>query len=268
MSYSKIPVIILGGGYTGKVIYHQALNLNRPIFITSRSPELHLQDFPKNERIWFDLEMEQSWGNIPEYGDAIWTFPARPLDQVKKFIVEKRNNFRRLVVIGSTSSYIIESANEAASVDENSPVNMKDARVAGEEFLRRTLNAVILRSAGIYGPGRNPLDWIRKGRLKYFSKVLNLIHVEDLSSICLLALEKGTWAETYNISDGFPRLVSELIEKARFKWNKPIPHFSADLKTEKKVLNQKMIQHFNYILKFPDLFIALDKMDETISIDP
>ena len=33
----------------------------------------------------------------------------------------------------------------------------------GEEYLRTHHGAIILRVAGIYGPHRNPVDWIRRG---------------------------------------------------------------------------------------------------------
>ena len=76
-------------------------------------------------------------------------------------------------------------------IDESAPIDLTKPRVQGEEYLRNEHGAIVLRVAGIYGPGRNPLDWIRQGRVGPSRKYVNLIHVEDLAAICLAALEKG-----------------------------------------------------------------------------
>lgn len=268
MEIFRDPLIILGGGFTGKMIYRQGLGLGRPIYITSRNPKLHLHSFPEKSRIWFDLEIEKSWENLPKKADIIWTFPPCPLEKVKGFISKKESVFHRAVVIGSTSVYQFEPSIEPVNIDENTSVNGFDSRVEGEKFLQKSLGAVVLRSAGIYGPGRNPLNWIRTGRLKNFSKPLNLIHVEDLASICLIALEKGIPAETYNISDGSPTQISELITLAGKRWNIPKPTYSKDdLRPKKMISNQKMILHFNYKLKYPVLYDALDKLEEQHFMD-
>ncbi len=268
MEKSSLPLIILGGGFTGKVIYCQALKLQRPLFITSRNPELHLQSFPKSDRIGFDLENPESWNNLPEKGDLIWTFPATPVEQIERFIEKKGEIFHRFVVIGSTSAYQVDPKKGVVTVDESSPIHLTDPRVKGEELLRKSLDAMILRSAGIYGPGRNPLDWIRKGRLKNGPHYLNLIHVEDLAGASLLALEKGIPGEVYNISDGNPRKISDLVETAGIRWNIPAPPISTEIDPGKKVSNQKILHLLNYSIQFPDLYKALDRLQKEISVDP
>lgn len=267
MEKSYLPLIILGGGFTGKEIYRQAVKEHRKVLITSRSPQLHLQSIPENDQIFFDLEKVDSWNLLPEKGEGIWCFPPSPVNQVKRFIDNKGGLFQRIVVIGSSSAYQVDPKKGVVTVDERSPIHLTDPRVEGEELLRKRLNGVILRAAGIYGRGRNPLDWIRQGRLKNGPRYLNLIHVEDLATLCLMALEKGIPGEIYNASDGNPNKISDLIETARKRWNIPLPPLSTDPDPGKKVSNHKIVSLLNYTFQFTDLFQALDLIQKESSSD-
>ncbi|MBI3353225.1 MAG: hypothetical protein HY036_11700 [Nitrospirae bacterium] len=261
MNIPIIPLLILGGGYTGQVIYRQASLLRRPLLISSRKPEEHLIGIPPKQRIFFDLHQEKSWDLLPEKADLIWTFPATPLDQVMRFGEGKGTIFRRLVVIGSTSAYPTSQGFEGI-IDEKIPPDKTIPRVAGEEYLREVHGAIVLRSAGIYGPGRNPLDWIRQGRIGYTPRFVNLIHIEDLAGICLQALEKGTPGETYNVSDGSPRRWSEIIDLAEKRWNVPRPPASSENRIGKKISNQKILEEFNYGFQYADLYTALHQIEK------
>jgi nucleoside-diphosphate-sugar epimerase len=66
---------------------------------------------------------------------------------------------------------------------------------------------VILRVAGIYGPGRLPLQRLRAGLplvQAEESPWSNRIHVADLVQVCLAAMQRGRDGEIYNVSDGSP----------------------------------------------------------------
>jgi len=91
-------------------------------------------------------------------------------------------------------------------------------RVQGEKYLRNELCHIVLRVAGIYGPGRNLLDWIRQGRIGSSRKYVNLIHVEDLAAICFAALDRGHPGEAYNVSDGQPHTRNEIWPTAQQRW--------------------------------------------------
>ena len=91
------------------------------------------------------------------------------------------------MVLGSTSAYDVADSAEYPPpwIDESAPIDCSKARVQGEEFLRETRGAIVLRVAGIYGPGRSPYDWLKTGRVAVSRKYVNLIHVEDLAEACL-----------------------------------------------------------------------------------
>jgi nucleoside-diphosphate-sugar epimerase len=230
------------------------------MYATSRNPLNNLSGIPSKQRLRFDLEQPSTWGNIPAGADLIWCFPATPLEQVQAFAHRLDAPARRIVVLGSTSAY--EVSDHTAEypppwIDESAPIDLTKPRVQGEEYLRNKLGAIVLHVAGIYGPGRNPLDWIRQGRVSPLRKYVNLIHAEDLAAICLLALEKGKPGEAYNVSDGTPRTWSEICATAQQRWDVTAAAAKTDRSPGKRISNAKLRSELGYALKHPDLFEAL-----------
>jgi nucleoside-diphosphate-sugar epimerase len=137
--------------------------------------------------------------------------------------------------------------------------------VQGEEFLRTNCGAIVLRVAGIYGPGRNPLDWIGQGRVRPSRKYVNLIHAEDLAAICLLALDKGKPGEAYNVSDGTPHTWNEICTTAQQRWSVPTAAGNENLSTGKRISNAKVRAELDYRFQHPDLYEALALIESTRS---
>ena len=255
------PLVILGTGYTGRVLYRQAVLAHRPVLAASRTPATSLHDLPSAHRLTFDLAQPRSWTSIPDGSDLVWTFPAVSFDAVIACGKILAPRARRLVVLGATSAY--DQAPEIAHggfITESCLVDLSQSRVQGEEWLREKHGAIVLRVAGIYGPGRNPLDWIRKGRVGYSHRFVNLIHVDDLAAVILHALERGTPGERYNVSDGTPRRWSELMDAAAARWGTPKP-LPADPTPDKRISNRKLLTELGYTLRYPDLFEALEELE-------
>jgi nucleoside-diphosphate-sugar epimerase len=125
---------------------------------------------------------------------------------------------RRVVYVSTTGVY---GDCCGAWVDETWP-----ARPTAERSLRRwdaeqTLvrwsresggELVILRVAGIYGPGRLPLERIRQ-RVPMVrpedSPFSNRIHVDDLASALAAAMARGESGAVYNACDGHPTSMTD-----------------------------------------------------------
>jgi hypothetical protein len=216
----------------------------RTVHATSRNPLTNLAGIPSEQRLRFDLEQPSTWLNIPVGADLIWCFPAVPLDRVQAFAKTLIAPPRRLIVLGSTSAYDVACDSQDYPppwIDESAPINLTKPRVQGEEYLRNKLGAIVLRVAGIYGPGRNPIDWIRTGRVSPSRKYVNLIHVEDLATICLAALEHGKPGEVYNVSDGTPRTWKDICHAAQQRWDIH-PTDPEDIRaTGKRIANKKLL---------------------------
>jgi hypothetical protein len=260
----KPPLVVLGSGYTGLALHRIGTSEGRTVYATSRNPLTNLADTPSEQRLRFDLEQPSTWGNIPAGADLIWCFPATPLEEVQAFARTLKAPARRIVVLGSTSAYEMpdhSSEYPPPWIDESAPIALTKPRVRGEEFLRTNCGAIVLRVAGIYGPGRNPLDWIRSGRVSPSRKYVNLIHVEDLAAICLLALKKGKPGESYNVSDGTPRTWTEIYATAQQRWGVTAAEGKEDASTGKRISTAKLRSELGYSLKYPDLYKALDRLE-------
>src|SRR5262245_36841282 len=165
MISKRETVVILGSGYAGRFMLSlRSFYVN--VLHTSREPHNHLTRDPGEQRIRFDLAQPDTWSTIPAGADLLWCFPAAPLSSVEHFASRIKVGPRRLVVLGSTSAYDIGDASEYPPpwIDESASINLDKPRVQGEEFLHKECDAVVLRVAGIYGPGRNPYDWILTDR--------------------------------------------------------------------------------------------------------
>ena len=259
------PIIILGAGYTGKHLSGALTGTLRLFFATSRDPARNLSHVPTDRSVKFNLEERSTWQNIPIGADLIWCFPATPLEQVRAFARSMLDvPARRIVVLGSTSAYEVpDRANEYPPpwIDESVSIDLTRLRVQGEEFLRNDCGAIVLRVAGIYGPERNPLDWIRQGRVGPSRKYVNLIHVEDLAAICLLALGTGKPGEAYNVSDGQPRTWHEICATAQQSWGvTPAAAANENFSPGKRISNAKLRSELDYRFRHPDLFEALQTL--------
>jgi nucleoside-diphosphate-sugar epimerase len=122
---------------------------------------------------------------------------------------------------------------------------------------------VILRVAGIYGPGRGHLfnQYLKNEALIPGKglRLLNMIHREDLIGAIITALVHGRTGEIYNAVDNEP-----VAQIHFFRWlsetpGKYMPPFGpedveADRKralTHKKVSNRKITMELGYRFKYP-----------------
>ena len=253
-------ILILGAGYTGRHFYATAKGQGQQVLASSRDPTKHLAYASLTDRIEFDLTRPATWKNIPSAADLVWCFPATPLEQVQAFAKTLGAPPRRFVVLGSTSAYAVKNDSKEYPppwLDESAPIDLNKPRVHGEEYLRKHHGAIVLRVAGIYGSGRNPLDWIRQGRVGSSRKYVNLIHAEDLAAICLLALEHGKPGEVYNVSDGQPHTWNEICATAQQRWGVAAGAAKEDHSPGKQISNAKLRAELGCVLRYQDLYEAL-----------
>jgi nucleoside-diphosphate-sugar epimerase len=127
---------------------------------------------------------------------------------VKVFLSEAAAQLGRIICIGSTSEFAVTEHDQV--VTENTVLDRKNARVQAENEILRA-GGICVISAGIYGPGRSPLRWVREGRIVPNERYVNFIHVEDLASILWKAMLLGKPGEKYLASDGQPMRWSDII---------------------------------------------------------
>jgi nucleoside-diphosphate-sugar epimerase len=111
-----------------------------------------------------------------------------------------------------------------ATVSEDSPVapanDRARRRVAAEAAAQawcaeREVRCVVLRVPGIYGPGRLPLDRLRRREPALHPEDAgpgNRIHVDDLVSACVAAIERPVRG-IFNVTDGNPASTTEFLQR-------------------------------------------------------
>lgn len=120
---------------------------------------------------------------------------------------------RNLQWIGYLSTPAVYGDRQGGYVSEETPPNPGSARgrrrLAAERawidaFADTDIPIQIFRLAGIYGPGRSPIDQLRAGTARIIEKpgqVFNRIHVDDIGSILMASMERPHKGRIYNVAD-------------------------------------------------------------------
>lgn len=185
-----------------------------------------------------------------------------------------------IVYISTTSVYGdcgSERVTEEAAVN---PANHPAKRRCDAERRFRKWGAdnevpvVILRVAGIYGPGRIPMQRILSQEPllnENEAGYSNRIHADDLAAVCLAALEKGEDGDIFNVCDGeiskmtdyfnaitdlmnLPRLPQVSLEEARSVMS---PLMFTYMTESRQISNRKMLDKLGIKLKYPTMLEGL-----------
>jgi len=111
----------------------------------------------------------------------------------------------------------------------------------------RNVPVVVLRVAGIYGPGRLPVEAIRRGTPvldEADSPWSNRIHAEDLARVCVAAGERGRGGRIYNVSDGVPGTITEYFFAVADRLGLPRPP-AVGLGESRKVLSPGLLDYLS-----------------------
>ena len=157
-----------------------------------------------------------SRGDEPDFGsryNVVYTAP--PLGEIlQNRLAKMEPPPQRLVYISTSGVYGdcgTRLVNESAA-----PAPVSDRakkRVAAEETLhdwslQTSVDLIVLRVPGIYGPGRLGIEGIKSGArflVEADANPGNRIHVDDLVRCCFAALSPEVPAGIYNVGDGDAR---------------------------------------------------------------
>jgi nucleoside-diphosphate-sugar epimerase len=141
------------------------------------------------------------------------------------------------------------------------------ALLAAEEVLRGHplgRQGIILRLAGLYGPGRLPLAELSSGRPLAVAagSLVNLIHVDDAAAVIVAAERHARPPRTYLVADGRPverreylSFLAELAGLARPQFREPTaadaPVAPRRRAGQKRVGNARMLAELGVALTYP-----------------
>jgi nucleoside-diphosphate-sugar epimerase len=185
-----MSLLILGAGYVGE----RLRAAHASVTATRRQAD--------DTSIRFDLAAQETWEGLPAADAVVWTFPAAPVELARRFRDHALRHVKNLIVLGSTSAYLTREPDEWVS--EETPLDLAQPRVAGEESLRQS-GATVLQLAGIWGPGRDPIRWLLDGRVRNGLKHVNLAHVDDILAAISAVIAAPRPGERLNVCDGEPR---------------------------------------------------------------
>ena len=167
----------------------------------------------------------------------------------------------RFIYVSSTSVY---GDADGDWVDETSPTDPIDESgrivLEAEELLRRERpGAIILRFAGIYGPGRSlrRVEALRAGEpiAADPDKWLNLIHADDGAAAVLATEQRGQAGEAYNVCDGVPVRRGEFFTRLAGLLGASPPSFtqhpSGRDRGNRRVANRRMRDELRVALEYP-----------------
>lgn len=139
---------------------------------------------------------------------------------------------------------------------------------------------VVLRVGGIYGPGRLPVERIRRGEpvlRREESPFANRIHADDLARVCLAAAaERGGAVRIYNVCDDehstmtdYFNAVADALSLARppqvalAEAQKVLgPGMLSYLNESRRMDNRRMREELGVVLRYPNLAAGLAKLSE------
>jgi nucleoside-diphosphate-sugar epimerase len=269
--------LIIGCGYLGQRIAALWCAHNHRVFATTRSKaradEWHalglqpilcdvlgpasLRSLPRVESIAYCIGLDRSTGV------SMHSLYVGGLANVLAALPQPAP---RIVYVSSTSVY---GQTDGEEVDESATTEPQGESgkvvLEAERLLRARLpSAVILRFAGIYGPGRLMRGQaIKAGEpiVGDAEKWLNLIHVEDGAAVVVAADERAAPGSIYNVSDGFPvrrrvfytKLAGVLRSpQPRFI---PLPHGAVVPPQERgcrQIVSRRMLEELGVTLRYPD----------------
>jgi nucleoside-diphosphate-sugar epimerase len=182
----------------------------------------------------------------------------------------------RIVYMSTTGVY---GDCHGAWVDETHPVTPRADRARRRLDAERALQRwhrdsggqlVILRVAGIYGPGRLPLQRLREGLpvvRDAESPFTNRIHVQDLVQVCVAAMDRGISGRIYNACDGHPSTMADYFRRlAELAGLPPAPQISlveapqrlspgmlSYMEESRRLSNRRIVEELGVELKYPSL---------------
>lgn len=240
---TQVRRLIAGCGYLGLRVARNWINVGDRVYGITRSAVRagHFRELGL-EPLVADVADLGTLPVLPEVDTLLWCvgfdrsgspMQAVYVDGLRNLLSRLPEPVGRVIYISSTGVY---GQTDGSWVDEMS--ECRPSRVGGraclaaEQLLEQSpwaSRSVILRLAGIYGPGRLPrLQTLRAGEPLDGDPDgwLNLIHVEDAAAIVGLVSERTLeLPRVYAVADGHPVMRREFYAEVARLWQTPPAEF-------------------------------------------
>lgn len=248
----KPSLTIIGNGFVGSYFLKQYSESFSKIITTSKRSKKH----PRSTHHYnFDFYNEKV--TLPTTDIAILSIPfsrqlTDPFEYEKGMISLKDNlkKYKKVIFLGSTSIYPLANT----TINENHEIdNSKRANTLAncEQFLLKICKKTfILRLGGICGYERNSQKKINTPFINNANLPVNLIHVDDIIQFIMTLINHDYSSDTINLCCTDHPSKKEYYTYICNKMKQQVPQFKNSMKEFKIISNEKLIQKYNYKMKF------------------
>lgn len=281
------PVLILGCGYVGLRLARFLCGTDAVVAGVVRSAEsaAAVRDLGSNA-LQLDLDAESALPQLPAAKAELYYFVPPPGTgatdtRLRRVLAAMgHESLPRRIVYISTSGVYGDCGGDW--VDETYPLNPTTPRALRRADAEAALQAwsaatgvpvIILRVPGIYGPGKLPLERLRKALpllREEESPYTNRIQVDDLINVCRTAMARGIPGAVYNVSDGLPSNMTDYFNRiadftglprppviSRDQIDQLSPGMRAFMEESKRLDTRRMREELGVRLKYPTLEAGL-----------
>jgi ribosomal protein S18 acetylase RimI-like enzyme len=203
------PLVILGSGYTLTRLAVAEARAGRDVLAATRDSARREELERAGARV---TSLEEALSRTAGAHAVISVPPDAGLDARIAEALAKHPP-ARLVYLSSTGVY----GGARGDVDEDTPVEPATASALGRieaESRYLPLGAVVLRVAGIYGPGRSTHTRLLAGTLRLPESGggrISRVHVDDLVEAIRVALQRGEPGALYCVADDRPATQAQTV---------------------------------------------------------
>lgn len=276
-------IVILGCGDIGARVARVWYSRGVPVTAVLRNPE-RAQALRDADIDVLQLDLVQGdVSRIPTRGNRVYYFAPPPNEgrtdtTLARWLagLDDTNTPAKIVYISTTGVY---GDCQGAWVDEDTPVNPQADRAWRRVDAERQVQAwtsnhqiplAILRVAGIYGPGRLPLEALANGQPVLRNSAApysNRIHADDLAQVCVAAMVREEGTGIFNVCDGEESTMSDYYQTVaqvyalpppeEIGWDEAQQRFSVGLLSylveSRRIRNQRMLERLKVKLRYPTL---------------
>jgi nucleoside-diphosphate-sugar epimerase len=238
-----------------------------PVIADVLQPE-SLRGLPRADRVFYCVGFDRAAGAAMR---AVY------VDGLQNVLENLPPSVERIVYASSTGVYAqaggewVDEDSSTCPLHESGKVCLEaEGRIRAWSEMR-SITAVVLRFAGLYGPGRI----VRRSILERGEpipgdpdKFLNMIHIDDAARVSATALDADESGPIYVVGDDRPVTRREYYAVAAEALGSPEPRFAPPLPgsaeaardaTNKRVANHRMKRGLGITLLYPDITTGLSE---------
>lgn len=288
-------LFLIGFGYTGRRLATRAMARGWPVTALVRSSEAaQAAEMAGCMTVAGDLDHPATLQNLPLAGCHLWYAAPPPAAGSSDpriahlgTALDPKAPPAKIVYLSTSGVY---GDCQGQWVNEQCPpapgTNRARRRLAAEDTLldwghRHAVPVTILRVAGIYGPQRLPLAALAAGEpqlCREQAPMTSRVHIDDLVTACLAALERGAPGEIYNVADDAPSTMTDYFLAVAEAFGLPAPPLIrredaagrlspamlSFLAESRRVDNHKLLTQLGVRLAYPDLASGLTACREAL----